>query len=240
MAREQTKASPSAPAGNLELVHPIYLDVPMMTSFLAALEGGVAYGSDVTSRSENQRSVSGEAEGHAGLPSFSILNLAQLRSAGQNQWGRLLGGSEEIKLIRRHTEASLFMVLRQRLRARNDIADIGEVAHLTEELHGALVEETGRIYRSPLSEVLEALFNVMSMAGMELPELKPADLAARPQATKQGSATPNTRSRQPSAPPAPPNGKQVLSADALPGLHLMRRLKDDRHRRRSWMLAAAR
>ncbi len=32
----------------LELVHPVYLDTPMMISFVAALEGGVAYGDERT------------------------------------------------------------------------------------------------------------------------------------------------------------------------------------------------
>jgi len=36
----------------IDLVYPLYLDVPMMTSFVAALEDGIAYGSDVTRRED--------------------------------------------------------------------------------------------------------------------------------------------------------------------------------------------
>ena len=35
----------------LELIHPVYMDIPMMVSFVAALEGGVSYGDEVTERS---------------------------------------------------------------------------------------------------------------------------------------------------------------------------------------------
>jgi hypothetical protein len=35
----------------IDLAYPLYLDVPMMTSFVAALEDGIAYGSDVTKSS---------------------------------------------------------------------------------------------------------------------------------------------------------------------------------------------
>jgi len=31
------------PQSGADLVHPVYLDIPMMTSFVAALEGGFAY-----------------------------------------------------------------------------------------------------------------------------------------------------------------------------------------------------
>ncbi len=44
----------------IDLAYPLYLDVPMMTSFVAALEDGIAYGSDVTQRGEQQRAVSGQ------------------------------------------------------------------------------------------------------------------------------------------------------------------------------------
>ena len=35
------------PAAGIDLVHPLYLDVPMMVSFLATLQDGVAFTSDV-------------------------------------------------------------------------------------------------------------------------------------------------------------------------------------------------
>jgi len=32
----------------MQLIHPIYLDVPMLVSFAAALQGGLSFGSEVT------------------------------------------------------------------------------------------------------------------------------------------------------------------------------------------------
>jgi hypothetical protein len=49
-------------AKRIELVNPIYLDVPMMTSFLAALEDGVAFGSDITSKQDKQKNAVNRTE----------------------------------------------------------------------------------------------------------------------------------------------------------------------------------
>jgi hypothetical protein len=61
-------------AEQIDLVYPLYLDVPMMTSFAAALQDGIAYGSDVTQRTDQSRSISGEGEGRAGFPFMSIFS----------------------------------------------------------------------------------------------------------------------------------------------------------------------
>ncbi len=63
-------------AEQIDFAYPLYLDVPMMTSFVAALEDGIAYGTDVTQTKDRRRTVSAEGEGKAtaGLPSMGILS----------------------------------------------------------------------------------------------------------------------------------------------------------------------
>ena len=51
----------------IDLVYPLYLDVPMMTSFVADLEDGIAYGSDVTRREDQRRSLGAGSEARVAL-----------------------------------------------------------------------------------------------------------------------------------------------------------------------------
>ena len=101
-----------SPGDSLQLIHPVYIDVPMMVGFVAALEGGVSYGAEQTERAEAARAREREGTARFGLPMLSsILNL--------DMSGRLTGKSEdansqETKIVRRHTEASLLNLLRHR------------------------------------------------------------------------------------------------------------------------------
>jgi hypothetical protein len=136
-------------AEQIDLVYPLYLDVPMMTSFAAAIQDGIAYGSDITQRKDQQRSVSREAEGRAGIPFMSIFStLLSLDARGKITGDKAAGEGEEIKLVRRHTEASLFMRLRQTLMDDNRILQIKSIDDL-EPLKGSeqayLVEINGQI-----------------------------------------------------------------------------------------------
>ena len=73
-------------AEQIDLVYPLYLDVPMKTSFVAALEDGIAYGRDVNQTSNRRRDVAAEGEGkaRAGLPSMGIFaSLLSLDARGK-------------------------------------------------------------------------------------------------------------------------------------------------------------
>src|ERR1700680_4428832 len=91
---------------NDELVYPVYLDVPMLISFLAALEGGVSLEDQSTSRLSRSSGSEREGKIRAGLPSIlSLLSLdmsGRLSAKSEDQTG------EETVAVRRHTEASLF------------------------------------------------------------------------------------------------------------------------------------
>jgi hypothetical protein len=118
-------------AEQIDLVYLLYLDVPMMTSFAAAIQDGIAYGSDITQRKDQQRSLSREAEGRAGIPFMSIFaTLLSLDARGKITGDKAAGEGEEIKLVRRHTEASLFMRLRQTLMNDDRILQIKSLKDL--------------------------------------------------------------------------------------------------------------
>lgn len=161
-------------AEQIDLVHPLYLDVPMMTSFVAALEDGIAYSSDVTQMKNHKRTVASEGEGKAGagIPGMGIFStLLNIDLRGKIQGEQAAGSDEEVKLVRRHTEASLFMRLRHTLLNDNRFLQIQELDDL-QQLENAeqdyLVEVRGQISRSPLHESLETVFRMLSMFGVDL------------------------------------------------------------------------
>jgi hypothetical protein len=49
------------------LIHPIYLDVPMLVSFAAAIQGGLALEAEVTSSQKGSGSTEVNASGKFGL-----------------------------------------------------------------------------------------------------------------------------------------------------------------------------
>jgi hypothetical protein len=165
----------------VELVYPLYLDVPMMTSFLAALEDGVAYGSDIVRIQQEQRDRSAEAGGGVSAPGV-LSSLFNLDLRGRITGKATVGSNEEVTVIRKHTESSLFMSLRHTLKQRNLIENLDNLQD-TRKLHSlkrtSLVEITGEISRSPLSEVLEAFSRFVNLAGPQMFEehldLDPAD-----------------------------------------------------------------
>src|SRR5437870_472812 len=104
----------------VELVHPFYLHVPMMVSFVAALHDGVAYeiGRKVAERRADSKKL--EGEGRVGfLPSITaLLNFdlrGKLTAEGES------GSDEERTMVLRHTEASLFIRLRMVLQEHGQV-----------------------------------------------------------------------------------------------------------------------
>ncbi|HEY9907855.1 MAG TPA: hypothetical protein V6D18_09605, partial [Thermosynechococcaceae cyanobacterium] len=160
--------------GIVELVHPLYLDVPMMTSFLAAIEGGIAYDSSIKLKQGTQREKGASGEGDAGIPKLGIFSsVLSLSLRGKIESKTTLDENEEVELVRKHTEASLFMQLRSILHHREQIVLVPSEEDLQSVAQGSLVEVTGQILRSPAGEALENFFKMMNMMGLELSEETP-------------------------------------------------------------------
>jgi hypothetical protein len=152
-----------------ELVYPLYLDVSMMTSFLAALEDGIAFSAGVKQTQERKKDAGAEGEGGAKIPSLSLFSqLLSFDLRGKISENTSTGDSEELNLVKKHTETSLFIRLRNTLHQNGGIKYIGAEEDLNELVHGELVEVTGQIFRSPLSDIIEAIFRLMDMTGVEL------------------------------------------------------------------------
>lgn len=159
----------------IELVHPLYLDVPMMTSFLAAIDDGIAFGSNVRLKQGSQQSKGIGKELDAGVPKFGLFSsVLSLSLRGKIENKNSSDENEEIELVRKHTEASLFMQLRSLLQ-EGQITVVKDVKDLAQVGHGSLVEVTGQILRSPASAALDNFFKILSMMGVDLTTEVPAE-----------------------------------------------------------------
>lgn len=137
--------------------HPLYLDVPMMTSFLAYLEGGVA--DSVEQVSMSKADSSRQRDGGGGLKAPSVFGLLGLDLSGRISSTDASGSTEEVKIARLHTSASLFNLLYDRLHGESMVkAFDGNEEHLNTLTNGDLVEVDGRYEGNPLEDVL-AVFN---------------------------------------------------------------------------------
>lgn len=200
----------------VELVHPLYLDVPMMTSFLAALEDGVAYGADVRRRQQRQSTTAGSGDAPLAEPQASILaSLFDFNLRGEITGNNAVGDSEEVTLIRKHTEASLFMRLRRLLQSNALLTEIDSVQLLPSIRHSSLVEITGQITRNPLSDILEAFSRFATFMGVAIP----AGNSPKPQGSKSHQG--NQRRQQ------LPGGQAAAVSIDQPTLDLFSRMQKD-------------
>lgn len=133
-----------------KLAHPLYLDVQMMVSFLAYLEGGVYVSSEETVQKESLRGVGG-VNGMK-LPSLgALLGLEASLLGGAD---RRIGETAETKVARHHTAASLFNALYGFLHEDGAIATLQSPEHLSKVNAGDFVRLSGRYTGNPLEEML--------------------------------------------------------------------------------------
>lgn len=134
-----------------QLAHPVYLDVAMMISFLAYLEGGVVTHEEATQKEAGakERILKGRAGLRARLP-WAL--DAELGSEGSTQ--RRDEMSLESKSARQHTAASLFNLLYEYLTEDDQLISLTEPSQLGELRTRQLVELTGEYLGNPLEDIL--------------------------------------------------------------------------------------
>lgn len=108
--------STSDSSGSLELLHPFYLDTDMSMAFAAALAGGVALQREEVERDSQESQAVRNLRGN--LRVFDILGLGGSR---ERKEGESTGA--ESRLIRHHTEASIFIALHDELRRAGQIRE---------------------------------------------------------------------------------------------------------------------
>ena len=154
----------------MELLYPIYLNVPMMISFVATMDGGYSLEKVWKETKNLSGEMAGELEGEAGLPAMvSWLAHASLKASG-NVDGKL-GKAEESQIVFKHTEASLFMRLRHELRRQGRIISLDACGeeHWQQILPFSFVEISGEIHRTPINEIVQLSKRLIPIMVQSLP-----------------------------------------------------------------------
>jgi hypothetical protein len=155
----------------LQLVHPVYLDVPMLVSFVAAAEDGFALESEQTEKGATATDRSRETGGgaRAGFPGLGA--LVGLDMSGRVRRGEQEQESRETRVVRQHTEASLFNLLRHTLITEGRIRVTERADELADIEIGALVEMSGEIIGNPLQQMLDFFLQILPYLGYDLEAL---------------------------------------------------------------------
>jgi hypothetical protein len=190
MAREKKHSEERT----LQLVHPVYLDVPMLVSFVAAAEDGFALESEQTEKGATATDRSREAGGRAraGFPGLGA--LAGLDMSGRFRRGEQEEESRETKVIRQHTEASLFNLLRHTLMTEGRIRVTERADELDDIEIGALVEMSGEIVGNPLSQMLDLFSQILPYLGYDV------EVLMKPKKRKDSSRSGNPATRAEASP----------------------------------------
>jgi hypothetical protein len=132
----------------MALVYPVYLDTPMMTAFLASLEGGILEEANVEGKSADTKEKSGKASLSAKVSGLltSVLSLE-----GGGDFSRKVSESLEsqYKGTVRFPNAALFIRLRDLLLEQNLVKQLDTTANLDHVKVGDLLEFQGTARPTP-------------------------------------------------------------------------------------------
>ena len=139
----------------IRLIHPIYLDISMLVSFAAAIQGGLSFGSEVTREASSSTAAKGEGGGKFGFSDLFSRFLdvsAELKVAGAHE-----GKERSIeRSSRSHTEASVAIMLYDRLRKdRGYIINPKTLDDASEVEPGALVEIAGTVEKNAVDAMID-------------------------------------------------------------------------------------
>ena len=154
----------------IPLIHPIYLDVPMLVSFAAAVQGGLALGAEVTAEKKGSGSTAANASGKFGLS--KLFQALVDTSASVELAGKISNESNEIrKESRSYTEASIAIILYHQLQQSGDyIVKLESVEDIQKYTPGTLVEVAGTVEKNAVDAVIDYLDAADILSRMAPPE----------------------------------------------------------------------
>ena len=146
------------------LIHPIYLDVPMLVSFAAAIQGGLSLESEVTREKEANKSGSAKVAGKFGLSNL-FSNLFDV-AAEADISGSAAGRNQETRHeLKSHTEASIAILLYDELRRdKRYLTQPQDATVLSKVNPGTLVEVAGILEKNAVDTVIDYIdaVNILS------------------------------------------------------------------------------
>jgi hypothetical protein len=156
------------PAPPVELLHPFYLDTDMSMAFAAALAGGIAIEQEDVQRGSNSSQAVRNIEGNLRL-------FGRLGFGGKKESAESSETGTESRLLRQHTEASIFISL------YNELRNTGRINTLDVEVlePGSIVSAELGPAVAPLRRIVEQMIRLVellaSMLQVELPVLDRGD-----------------------------------------------------------------
>ena len=150
----------------LKLIHPIYLDVPMLVSFAAAVRGGIAFASEITEESSLQKEVKGQMKGRFGLSDlFESLFNANMEASAEASGSD--ANKTQVQESRSHTEASIAILLYDQLSKSSDYL-LHPKTHedFSKVQPGSLVELTGSVEKNAVDAMIDYIEAANILGGM--------------------------------------------------------------------------
>jgi hypothetical protein len=157
---------------NIPLIHPIYLDVPMLVSFAAAVQGGLALEAEVIAEKKGTGSTSANVAGKFGLA--KLFQALIDTTASVELTGNLSNESNEIrKESKSYTEASIAIILYHQLQQSGDyIVKLESVEDIKNYTPGTLVEVAGTVEKNAIDAVIDYLDAADILSRMATPEVQ--------------------------------------------------------------------
>lgn len=173
----------------MHLIHPIYLDVPMLVSFAAAIQGGLSLESEVTQEKESNKSGSAKVAGKFGLSSL-FSNLFDV-TAEADMSGSASGRNQETRHeLKSHTEASIAILLYDEFRrSKGHLIQPQDATALSKVNPGALVEVAGILEKNAVDTVIDYIDAVNILSGLASPTQSTPPTGVQQASSKQAGKT---------------------------------------------------
>jgi hypothetical protein len=157
----------------IPLIHPIYLDVPMLVSFAAAIQGGLAFESEVTSEIKASGLTSENTSGKFGLGKL-FQSLFDISISVESSGNKSNESHELRKESKAYTEASIAIILYHQLKRNGGYIMQPQSMVDIEDLEiGMLVEVAGTVEKNAIDTVIDYIDAVDILSGMAAPTTQP-------------------------------------------------------------------
>ena len=155
----------------IPLIHPIYLDVPMMVSFAAATQGGLALESEITAEKAGSSSTKGNLAGRIGFSQL-VQRLFDASVSAEIAGERAMQAHESRKELKAHTEASIAILLYHQLeQAGGYIIQPKHADDLQAYGPGTLVEVAGTVEKNAVDTVIDYMDAIAILSTLDTSQI---------------------------------------------------------------------
>lgn len=168
LAQGSVKVTSVVENTSARLVHPVYLDVPMMASFYASEGMTINLDSVATAANDTGTTLEAKAEVKVAFPLLSALSPLSAGAAGNISRQTRSQESVETRSVYQHTESSLLNLLRRALIDSELLCALDALGGTPERVLqlGDLLQISGRIIGNPLEKLLETYDRLLPYAGL--------------------------------------------------------------------------